>query len=107
MKWIVFLLIFWSSTQCFGQKGYAKDSLQIKLYANITYENKKSKEIKVRKVFCDYCNENQVKFIKEEGWRRAYQERYLPENRLTKGVRKLTIIIRIAKDDFKNMIDNK
>jgi hypothetical protein len=94
-----------SSIHVFGQKGYAKDSLQIKLYANITYENKQAKEIKVKKVFCDYCNENQLKLIKEEGWRRAYQERNLPENRLIKGLRKLVLNIRISKQDFKNLKD--
>ena len=98
-------MIFLGSMQVLGQKGYAQDSLQVKLYANITYEDRQAREIKIRKIFCDYCNETQSKFIKEEGWRRAYQERYLPENRLTKGVRKLTIIIRIAKKDFKNLKD--
>lgn len=103
MKWIAVIAIFLGSMQVFGQKGYAKDSLQVKLYANITYEDAQTKEIKIRKVFCDYCNESQLKFIKEEGWRRAYNERNLPENRLTKGVRKLTLIIRMAKEDFQNM----
>lgn len=99
---MIFVILFgWSSIIAFGQEGYAKDSLQIKIYADITYENNRSKSIKVRKVFCDYCTEIQLKYIKEEGWRRAYDERYLPENRLIKGIRKLTIIIRMAKKDFK------
>jgi len=103
VKWIAVIAILFGSMQVFGQKGYATDSLQVKLYADITYENRQTKEIKIRKVFCDYCNESQLKFIKEEGWRRAYEERNLPENRLRKGVRKLTIIIRIAKEDFQNL----
>ena len=100
MKWIAVIAILIGSTQVFGQKGYAKDSLQVKLYANITYENRQTKEIKIRKVFCDYCNENQLKFIKEEGLRRAFQERNLPENRLTKGVRK-SIVGFIGGEPFK------
>lgn len=103
MKSLIIIALCVCSTYCVAQKGYAKDSLQVKLYASITYENKQAKKIEVRKIFCDYCNEDQLKFIKAEGWRRAYQERNLPENRLTKGIRKLTIIIRIAKEDFKNL----
>ncbi len=103
MKLVVVIAFLLCSTYCLGQKGYAKDSLQVKLYANITYENKQAKKIEVRKIFCDYCNESQLGFIKQEGWRRAYEERNLPENRLVKGIRKLTIIIRIAKEDFKNL----
>ena len=91
------------SMHCMGQKGYARDSLQIKLYADIKYEEGRTMDIAIRKVFCDYCDEGQLKYLKHEGWRRAYLERNLPENRLSKGIRKLTLLIRISKEDFKNL----
>ena len=86
-----------------GQVGYAKDSLQIKLYADIEYKNRQPIRIDVRKVFCDYCSEKQLKRVKQEGWRRAYMERYSSENRMVTGIRKLTLILRFAKRDFKDM----
>jgi len=100
---LFFLMLISSSTILFGQKGYAKDSLQIKLYADITYSNNQPKKINVRKVFCDYCSEAQIEIVKQEGWRRAYNERMHPENRLLNGIKKLTIIMRFAKADFKKL----
>lgn len=35
-------------------QGYAKDSLQIKVYTEIEYKNREAKDIKLKKVFCDY-----------------------------------------------------
>jgi len=103
MKLFVIIAFLLCSAYGLAQKGYSKDSLQVKLYADIKYENKQTKSIEIRKIFCDYCNEAQLKLIKEEGWRRAYQGRNLSVNRLTEGTRKLTIIIRFAKEDFKNL----
>ena len=96
-------MILLMSSVVVGQVGYAKDSLQIKMYADIEYENKQPIRIEVKKVFCDYCSDKQLKIVKQEGWRRAYMERYSPENRLKKGIRKLTLILRFAKADFKAM----
>jgi hypothetical protein len=88
-----------------AQRGYAKDSLQIKVYTEITYKNSQVQSLKITKVFCDYCNETQIKLLKEEAGHRAYNERFSKENRLKNGLRKLALYIRIAKKDFLNLKD--
>ena len=110
---IVFCLYLLISNNGFAQKtGYQKDSLQIKVYSEIIYENNKVESLKVKKIFCDYCSENQLKVIKQEAWHRAYEDRYSKKNRLKDGKRRLALYIRIAKKDFLNFkeankIDNK
>tara|TARA_R110002012_G_scaffold81945_2_gene207344 strand:+ start:22870 stop:23199 length:330 start_codon:yes stop_codon:yes gene_type:complete len=84
-------------------QGYAKDSLQIKVYTEITYQNNEAKDIKLLTVFCDYCSDKQTTKIGYAALRRAYDERYDPENILENGKKKLAIILRIAKDDFLQM----
>jgi len=84
-------------------QGYAKDSLQIKVYTEITYQNREAEDIKLITVFCDYCSESQTTKIGYEALNRAYDERYNPDNILENGTKKLAIIIRISKDDFLEM----
>ncbi|MGY0392378.1 hypothetical protein ACW5R3_07495 [Bizionia sp. KMM 8389] len=81
-------------------QSYAKDSLQIKVYTQITYKEQIAKDIKLLKVFCDYCTDKQTSSIGYAALRRAYDERYDPENILENGEKKLAIIIRIDKGDF-------
>ncbi|TYB76472.1 hypothetical protein ES674_11345 [Bizionia myxarmorum] len=81
-------------------QNYAKDSLQIKVYTQITYKSKEAKDIKLIKVFCDYCSDEQTSKIGYAALRRSYDERYDPENILINGKKKLAIIIRIDKSDF-------
>ena len=83
-----------------SQVGYAKDSLQIKAYTVITYENNEAVKIELNKVFCDYCSDLQKEAIGNEAKRRTYFERYLPENRLMNGQKKLALYIRVSKKDF-------
>jgi len=103
VKWIVLILIFWSSTQCFGQRGYTKDSLQFKAYIHLTYLDAKVKGIKVKKVFCDYCTDGQLKHLKQRFWDMANSEKYDLDMGLGKVLIKRSLITRIAKEDFKNM----
>ncbi|WP_299886653.1 hypothetical protein [uncultured Lacinutrix sp.] len=81
-------------------QSYKKDSIQIKAYTEITYNNNKVESIKLKKVFCDYCSEFQLESIGEEALYRANAEKYLPENKLKKGKKRLAIYIRISKVDF-------
>ncbi len=83
--------------------GYSKDSLQIKVYTEIDYVNREAKDIRLLKVFCDYCTDAQISKIGYGALRRAHTERYYPENVLENGTKKLAIIIRISKDDFKEI----
>lgn len=93
----LFFLVLNVSAQ--GQ-GYSKDSLQIKVYTEIEYKNSEAKDIKLKKVFCDYCSDAQISKIGYAALLRAHDERYLPENILVNGTKKLAIIIRISKEDF-------
>jgi len=87
----------------FGQKGFAKDSLQFKAYVHITYLEARVTDIKVRKVFCDYCSENQLEYLKQKFWGMANSEKYDSEVRLQKGLRKRTLITRIPREHFKGL----
>ncbi len=83
--------------------GYSKDSLQIKVYTEIDYVNREAKDIRLLKVFCDYCTDAQISKIGYGALRRAHAERYDPKNVLENGTKKLAIIIRISKEDFKEI----
>jgi hypothetical protein len=83
--------------------GYSRDSLQIKVYTEIDYVNREAKDIRLLKVFCDYCTDAQTNKIGYGALRRAYAERYDPVNILDNGTKKLAVIIRISKEDFKEI----
>ncbi|WP_290468421.1 hypothetical protein [Lacinutrix sp. MedPE-SW] len=102
---IIFIMLCVSNVM-FSQ-SYKKDSLQIKAYTEIIYNNSKADSIWLKKVFCDYCNEKQLESIGQEALYRADAEKYLPENKLKQGKKRLAIYIRIAKKDFAKLKDNK
>ena len=83
-----------------AQIGTYADSLQIKTYVTIHYKNQLPSNIVVNKIFCDYCNDNQKKHLKQRAWQLAYFERYNPENVLKNGKRRLTFLIRMARKDL-------
>ena len=87
-------------------QSYRKDSLQIKVYTEITYKSAKATNIKLKKVFCDYCTEAQTNSIAAEALVRADAEKNYPENKLKNGKKRLAIYIRIAKSDFKTIKEN-
>ncbi len=101
LKYKLFVIAFiMLGFQNVSTQSYAKDSLQIKVYTEIEYENSQAKQIILKKVFCDYCSEIQTKSIAEEALRRADIEKYHPENKLKNGEKRLAIYIRISKEDF-------
>ena len=104
LKGLFFLMFLLTVSNVYPQ-GYAKDSLQIKVYTEIEYKNREAKDIKLLKVFCDYCTSAQNSKIGYAALLRAHDERYLPENVLVNGKKKLAIIIRISKTDFAAMTD--
>ena len=75
LKQIIILLFSLALASPAIAQGYQKDSLQIKVYTEIEYEQYRVKSIKATRVFCDYCSENQTKKIKEEALRLAYLAR--------------------------------
>lgn len=103
MKQLVAIALFFCASHMFGQQGYAKDSLQFKAYVHILYESARASSISVKKVFCDYCTETQLKYLKQKFWEMANSEKYNPEVRLNKGLRKRTLLTRISKKDFEKL----
>jgi len=83
-----------------AQVGYAKDSLQIKVYTEIQYKEHKPINITVTHVFCDYCNQKQKEHVKNIAWDLAYNDRFSPENMVEEGRKRLAMYIRIPKDKF-------
>jgi len=98
---VVLILCCFSFNYSLGQKrSFEKDSLRIKVYTEIEYVNSQSKEITVKKVFCDYCSENQIEALKVKAKELAFYDRYNPKKRMVNGIRKFAIIIRVSKIDF-------
>jgi hypothetical protein len=100
LKQIIILLFSLALASPAIAQGYQKDSLQIKVYTEIEYEQYRVKSIKATRVFCDYCSENQTKKIKEEALRLAYLARNNRDYILEKGIKKLAMYIRVSKKDF-------
>ena len=95
----VFLLAFCVHSSK-AQIGRYADSLQIKTYVTIEYDRYRPKKIDVKKVFCDYCNQNQKKHLKLLAWQLAYIERFDSKNVIQKGERRITLLIRMSKKDL-------
>ena len=102
MRYALIILII--NLFCFNrvqsQVGYQKDSLQIKVYAAIDYVDSHPSEIKVKKVFCDYCSEFQIEKLSEEAYRRTFLIRNDKNVRLTNGTFKHALYIRVSKKDL-------
>lgn len=97
---ILFLCCFSVNYSAAQKRNYTVDSLQIKVYTEIKYVNSQPKDIAVKKVFCDYCTDNQIKYIGEKAKEFAFYDRYNPKKRIVNGMRKFAIIIRVSKKDF-------
>lgn len=106
-KWWGIAFLFFCMSPCLAQVGYQQDSLQIKVYTVITYENSHPNIINVSKVFCDYCSKKQLQHIERRAWNMTYDARYAPENRIQEGERKLALFIRISKKDFSKLKDEE
>ncbi len=102
----LFLCCFSFNYSIAQKRNFAKDSLRIKVYTEIEYVNGRSKIIIVKKVFCDYCSDNQIEALKEKAKELAFYDRYNPKKRLLNGIRKMTMIIRVSKKDL-NALENK
>ena len=100
-------MLLFSTFAINAQIGWKKDSLQIKVYTDIHYVNNEAKEIKVRKVFCDYCSDYQSKVIGQEAINRTEMVKNDAENRLPKGIKRLALYIRVSKIDFAALKENE
>ena len=102
---ILFLYCFSTNYSVAQKRNYTLDSLQIKVYTEIAYVNSQPRDIVVKKVFCDYCTDNQIKYIGEKAKEFAFYDRYNPKKRIVNGMRKFVIIIRVSKKDLSAIRD--
>jgi vacuolar-type H+-ATPase catalytic subunit A/Vma1 len=102
MKPFLIYIMFAKSIQA-QVHDFKKDSLQIKVYSTILYKNYTPKKIEILKVFCDYCNEAQVKIVKRKAWDESYRLRKSSEYVLENGTSKLAIYLRFAKTYFRSL----
>ena len=106
MKCYFGLLLLLSSIPAMNAQNihdFKKDSLQFKIYGNITYQSNNAVDIKVTKVFCDYCNEKQKGYLTQVGWRNMYNTRNDDDTVVENGETKKILYIRVAKSDFRKL----
>ena len=82
-------------------QDYTKDSLQFKIITAIQYHKSKVENIKLKKVLCDYCTEEQKKQLGLQAIKLSELEQNNPKNRRDNGIKILSIYIRLSKEDFK------
>lgn len=94
-----------------AQRGYQKDSLQFKVYTKMLINKEMFVDtIKVRKVFCDYCNDKQKTLLGLQAVEISSDMRNMPRFRKP-GEHLIAVYIRLARTDFENLktieIDNQ
>lgn len=84
-------------------KTWREDSVQFKVYS-IMHVNKllQLDSITIKKVFCDYCNENQINFLKYQALERTKMQRLDPKY-YKRGDHRLSFYMRYSRADFKNI----
>ena len=88
------------------QADYKKDSLQFKMYTRMyVSKNLETDSIIVKKVFCDYCSEKQLRILKKEAYRQSLLEQNNPKYKKP-GEHRLALYVRLSKKDFKAINEN-
>lgn len=100
---LIAVLLFTEQLNAQNYSGFKKDSLQVKMYVHIKYENAKPKEIKVKKIFCDYCNESQKAYLAQTAWSKDYKVSNDRENVVENGLTTKALFIRVAKNEFRKL----
>ena len=103
---IILLLLFGVHSLCAQQIDYKKDSLQFKMYTRLyVSESLETDSIIVKKVFCDYCSDRQLKVLEKEAYRQSLLERNNPKYRQP-GEHRLALYVRLSQRDFKAINEN-
>ncbi|MCF7569130.1 hypothetical protein L3X37_12250 [Sabulilitoribacter arenilitoris] len=84
-------------------QSYTKDSLQFKVYTIATFKDSRVRSIKLNRVFCDYCSKEQTTALGQTGLKLSNNLVKKPKNRLVNGEKRLTIVIRVKREDFYNI----
>ncbi|WP_299682899.1 hypothetical protein [uncultured Dokdonia sp.] len=89
-----------------AQRSWREDSLQFKVYTRIYFNKQKQIDsVKVQKITCDYCSQEQVLALSEEALFRTRMDLNDP-NLKKKGVHVQAHYIRISKKDFQSINNN-
>lgn len=102
-----YLLLLCIATTVSAQAHYdfRQDSLQFKMYTRLYIGQKLEVDsLTVKKIFCDFCSEQQMDVLQREAMRQSMIERYNPKYRKP-GEHRLALVVRFSKDDFKNLND--
>jgi len=88
-------------TMAMGQRSYRTDSIQFKAYTRL-YINEKLgiDSIRVKKIFCEFCTEKQLRALRQVALHMSKEERYNPKYRKA-GEHRLALYIRLSKEKFK------
>lgn len=96
------LIVFLGISDVLAQ-GFTKDSLQFKVYTYVTFQEFNVKKIKIQKVFCDYCNEAQLKVLEDLARNLSNKLALKSENSIKHGEKRFVIKFRVAKNAFARM----
>lgn len=101
---IVMLLCYaFAKAQSSSSKDYRNDSLQFKMYTRLYIGDQLQLDsVSVRKVFCNWCTEQQIYVLEEEAMRQSLVERHNPRYKKP-GEHRLALYVRFSKEDFKNL----
>jgi len=100
--------MFIAPINVFGQqRSFRADSLQFKVYTRLYINERLAIDsIVVKKVFCDYCSEKQLQFLKNEAYRMTRLERRNPEYQ-SSGEHRIALFMRYEKEGFKKIKSNQ
>lgn len=103
---VPFLFLFSLGSNSVFSQSYRIDSLQFKVYTIAFYKNSNLDDIKLDKVFCDYCSDNELTALGQLALKQSNKLIKIPKYRLINGEKRLAIYLRIAKEDFANIKKN-
>ena len=84
-------------------RGFRKDSLQIKAKTEIHYKGYTVDTILVSKIYCDYCDARQMKYLREEAYEATAQGSDRSLNIVNNNISRITLFIRVSKEEFKKL----
>lgn len=100
---IGFFLFFQMTSAKAQARDYRKDSVQFKMYTRLYINAQLGLDsISIRKIYCDYCTEKQMRVLRGEAIRQSHLERRNPRYN-KKGEHRLALYVRFSKEDFKKL----
>lgn len=103
IKHIVFCIVILLCYKSKAQRGYQKDSIQVKVYTEMVISKTIELDtITVKKVFCSYCSKPQIKAIEKQSLAMTYDMRMEPKYR-KQGEHRIALYIRIPRHKFEEL----